>query len=151
MKVTYSSVHAKHNSEQIAEHPQNIEWKIFNSTSSSRSPDVIDVVEYVKNSTSMFPCIETVRILQPDESEINNALIHNWNWIGGSILLSSAFTTIILISIMYLRKKCQHACFDAAVTDYPRMKKTNYDDISISISVNDKVSSNNVCVAYGHI
>ena len=56
---------------------------------------------------------------------------------------------------MYLKRKCQHACFDAAVTDYPnlerRLKKTNYDDISISISVNDKVSSNNVCVAYGHI
>ena len=75
--------------------------------------------------------------------------------IGGSILLLTAFTTTILISIMYLKRKCQHACFDAAVTDYPnlerRLKKTNYDDISISISVNDKVSSNNVCVAYGHI
>ena len=73
--LLYSSVHAKHNSQQIVEHPQNIDWRIFNSTSPSSSPEVIDVVEYVKNSTSMFPCIETVR-LQPEESEINNALKH---------------------------------------------------------------------------
>ena len=73
--------------------------------------------------------------------------------IGGSILLLTAFTTTILISIMYLKRKCQHACFDAAVTDYPnlerRLKKTNYDDISISINVNDKMISNSVCVTYG--
>ena len=73
--------------------------------------------------------------------------------IGGSILLLTAFTTTILISIMYLKRKCQHACFDAAVTDYPnlerRLKKTNYDDISISINVNDKMLSNSVCVTYG--
>ena len=54
---------------------------------------------------------------------------------------------------MYLKRKCQHACFDAAVTDYPnlerRLKITNYDDISISINVNDKMLSNNVCVTYG--
>ena len=59
--------------------------------------------------------------------------------------------TTIMINIMCLSNKCQHACFDAAVTHYPNLKRrmlknTDNDDIAISINIHDKNLGNNVCV-----